>query len=180
VDQTTKDKLIKAAGSSPSLAALCLSAGVRLSVLKAAMRDDSDFAVAVKDGLANAQGAGEIAVFKYGVEGYDEPVLHRGEQVPMRDPETGEVKRDSNGDPVFHSVRKIDAKLTTFYLKSVDPELYGSLHGGSGGGPTVQKGDGKQLPMFLDRLTPEQFGQFSELLDAVTASPEEWKARGGK
>jgi hypothetical protein len=169
--------VIEAARKSPSLAAICISAEVKLSALKAEMRDDPDFAVAVRDGLANAQGKGELAVFKYGVEGYEEPVLFRGEQVPLRDPDTGEYKKDKDGNQLYHTVRKIDAKLTQFFLKSVDPELYGSLHGGSGGGPTVQKGDGKQLPMFLDRLTPDEFAEFSRLLDKVTATPEEWKNR---
>lgn len=79
----------------------------------------------------------EAEVHRRAVKGFEEPVVHQGEQCFVRDPETGELERDENGRPVPLTVRKYSDRMLEILIKARKPERfrenYKVTHAGEGG-----------------------------------------------
>lgn len=58
------------------------------------------------------------------VEGYEEPVVHKGIQAFVRDPETGELELDQNGRPIPLTIRRYSDRLLEVLLKARRPEKF--------------------------------------------------------
>ncbi len=88
---------------------------------------DSDpaFAEEWDEALAIATDRLEAEAHRRAVLGNEEPVFHRGQLVLKRDPETGEVLRDSNGDPIPVTVSKRSDRLLEIMLAAKKPHEYG-------------------------------------------------------
>jgi hypothetical protein len=58
------------------------------------------------------------------VEGYNEPVVHKGIQAFVRDPVTGELELDEHGKPIPLTVRRYSDRLLEILLKARRPEKF--------------------------------------------------------
>lgn len=58
------------------------------------------------------------------VEGYDEPVVHKGIQAFVRDPQTGELELGPDGKPIPLTVRRYSDRLLEVLLKARRPEKF--------------------------------------------------------
>lgn len=58
------------------------------------------------------------------VEGYEEPVVHKGIQAFVRDPNTGELELDGNGKPIPLTIRRYSDRLLEILLKARRPEKF--------------------------------------------------------
>jgi hypothetical protein len=58
------------------------------------------------------------------VEGYEEPVVHKGIQAFVRDAETGELELDANGRPIPLTIRRYSDRLLEVLLKARRPEKF--------------------------------------------------------
>ena len=66
----------------------------------------------------------EREIQRRGVEGYDEPVVHKGIQAFVRDPETGELELDENGKPMPLTIRRYSDRLLEVLIKARRPEKF--------------------------------------------------------
>lgn len=118
-------RFLKALQESPSIASACRKAKVSRYFVKKTQANDPEFDRQVTDALTYSQGLAEDALFQRAVTGWEEPVFYRGERVPMRDPDTGEIVKNDDGTVKYWTAKKFDGSLLPFYLSSVDPSLYG-------------------------------------------------------
>ena len=58
------------------------------------------------------------------VEGYNEPVVHKGIQAFVRDATTGELELDENGKPIPLTIRRYSDRLLEVLLKARRPEKF--------------------------------------------------------
>lgn len=58
------------------------------------------------------------------VEGYEEPVVHKGIQAFVRDAITGELELDANGRPIPLTIRRYSDRLLEVLLKARRPEKF--------------------------------------------------------
>lgn len=58
------------------------------------------------------------------VEGYEEPVVHKGIQAFVRDPVTGELELDQHGRPIPLTIRRYSDRLLEVLLKARRPEKF--------------------------------------------------------
>ena len=58
------------------------------------------------------------------VEGYEEPVVHKGIQAFVRDPVTGELELDAHGRPIPLTIRRYSDRLLEVLLKARRPEKF--------------------------------------------------------
>lgn len=58
------------------------------------------------------------------VEGYEEPVVHKGIQAFVRDPTTGELELDAHGRPIPLTIRRYSDRLLEVLLKARRPEKF--------------------------------------------------------
>lgn len=86
---------------------------------------DPAFAEEWDEALATATDRLEAEAHRRAVLGNEEPVFHRGQLVLKRDPDTGEVLKDSNGDPIPMTVSKRSDRLLEIMLAAKKPNEYG-------------------------------------------------------
>lgn len=58
------------------------------------------------------------------VDGYEEPVVHKGIQAFVRDPTTGELELDVNGKPVPLTIRRYSDRMLEILLKARRPDKF--------------------------------------------------------
>ena len=58
------------------------------------------------------------------VEGYEEPVVHKGIQAFVRDAQTGELELDENGKPIPLTIRRYSDRMLEILLKARRPEKF--------------------------------------------------------
>jgi len=58
------------------------------------------------------------------VDGYEEPIVHKGIQAFVRDAETGNLELDANGKPIPLTVRRYSDRLLEILLKARRPEKF--------------------------------------------------------
>lgn len=58
------------------------------------------------------------------VDGYEEPVVHKGIQAFVRDPVTGELELDAHGRPIPLTIRRYSDRLLEVLLKARRPEKF--------------------------------------------------------
>lgn len=58
------------------------------------------------------------------VDGYEEPIVHKGIQAFVRDPTTGELELDVNGKPIPLTVRRYSDRMLEILLKARRPEKF--------------------------------------------------------
>jgi len=130
----------------------CEAAGVARSWVYEVREKDPAFAVEWKLAALDAADLIEEVVLERGVNGWDEPVWHQGEQC-------GEVRRYSN-------------TLAVFLLKHANPEKYGDRtelrHSGPDGGP-IQI----QQTVDLSLLTDDELDQAEHLAARAAGLPLE-------
>jgi len=59
-----------------------------------------------------------------GVDGYEEPVVHKGIQAFVRDPDTGELERDADGKPIPLTIRRYSDRMLEVLIKARRPEKF--------------------------------------------------------
>lgn len=148
-----------------SVVRACAVAGIERRNFYYRLNTDQEFAARV----AEAQHAGilyldDIARSR-GAEGTAEPVIYQGELQYCKDPVTGALKLDGNGDPIPLTVNKLSDNLLMFTLKSRDRAKYADRHEltGADGGPlqtedvtTARRGLRERLAGIGKRLTMER------------------------
>lgn len=121
------------------VAQACRVIGISRSRYRKWMEEDEVFAILHKDAREDAIDQGEMELRRRAVEGHVEPVLFHGSPVWKRDPQSGEILYDDDGEPVPLTVRKISDRLLEIYLKANRKAKYGDKttheHVGEGGGP---------------------------------------------
>lgn len=91
---------------------------------------DPDFVGFVEDALARGREELEYVAAYRGAVGVDEQVIHQGMLCYRRDPETGDLERDVDGNPIPLTVQKPSDNLLMFMIRSRQAQSDG---GGSGG-----------------------------------------------
>lgn len=66
----------------------------------------------------------ELEVYNRAMEGVDEPVIYRG-KLQYRTDENGVIERDSNGNPIPLTTRKLCNDLLLAFLRAERPEKWG-------------------------------------------------------
>lgn len=121
------------------VAKACRAVGISRSRYRKWSQEDEVFAVLHKDAHEDAVDEGEYELRRRAIEGHNEPIFYQGNPVWKRDPETGEVEHDSEGNPIQLTVRKVSDRLLELYVKANRKAKYGDKttheHVGEGGGP---------------------------------------------
>lgn len=112
-----RPRLLEALCETPILNTACRAVGVKPMVVTRAIESDEDFRKAVNRSIEVGKGEAEDALWKRAVQGVDEPVLSKGQQVMVIDEVTGETV------PLTKKV--YSDSLLAFYLKAQKPEVYG-------------------------------------------------------
>jgi hypothetical protein len=144
----------------------CESAGVARKTAYHWRDVDPAFAEEWDEALATATDRLEAEAHRRAVLGNEEPVFHRGQLVFKRDPDTGEVLRDSNGDPIPMTVSKrsdrllevmLSAKKVEYSRKTVDVNQ------------RVEKKDAPRPPVFaqIDSLPIEARRRVLDMLGKI-------------
>lgn len=66
----------------------------------------------------------EAEAHRRGVTGVQRPYLYKGEMVYRRDPDTGELVRDSENQPIPIMIHEYSDRMLELMLKAEDPEKY--------------------------------------------------------
>ena len=94
------------------------NAGVARSNIAAWKNNDEEFAKACENAFQEAVDLAELELRKRGVEGFDEPVLYKGEPVWKRDPHTGDLLLDEDFMPIPFTIPRKSDRLLEVYLRS--------------------------------------------------------------
>lgn len=130
---------------------------------------DPAFAEEWDEALATATDRLEAEAHRRAVLGNEEPVFHRGQLVLKRDPDTGEVLKDSNGDPIPMTVSKRSDRLLEIMLAAKKPHEYGrkvvDMHS------RVERTDAPRPPIFahIDTLPIEARRRVFDMLEKIEA-----------
>jgi hypothetical protein len=99
---------------------------------------DPEFAEACEDAYQQAVDVAEMELRRRGVEGWEEPILYRGEPIWQRDPVTGELVLDNDFNPMPFTIPRKSDRLLEVYTRSHRPiykEKTEVALTGAGGGP---------------------------------------------
>lgn len=99
------------------LAPAARAAGVPPGTVYKLLKTDSDFAAAVEEAQAEAWDELEAAAAHRATVGVAEPLTYQGNFTYLRDPDTQEILRDPEGNPVVATVNKPSDALLQFLLK---------------------------------------------------------------
>ncbi len=97
------------------------AAGISRTCYKHWRKKDPDFHLACSDAYEAAVDAAEVELRKRGVEGYDEPVLNKGEQIWCRNPGNGELILDADFNPIPFTRPVKSDRLLEVYTRSHRP-----------------------------------------------------------
>ena len=166
LQKAIKAKYLEALASHGVMGVAAKTAGITRESIRAWQLKDEEFAQECKDAIEDAIDKAEMEIVKRGVEGFDRPVMYKGQQIYKREPSTGELMIDDNFDyvPLTESIHSED--LLKFYTQAKRKEFgqKGSLQlSGPDGGPIpVERfvrfisSDGNGRPDPLDAPGPEE------------------------
>lgn len=107
-------------------------------------RKEDKFRERLQEAHDDAVDEAEAELRSRAVEGWDEPVLYKGEPVWARNPDTGSILMNENFEPVPFTVRKHSDRLLEVYVQSHIPEYRPKSEvalTGPRGGPIEEKRD---------------------------------------
>ena len=139
------------------------AAGISRSCYKTWRKNDEDFDQACGDAYEAAVDAAEVELRKRGVEGYDEPVLYKGEVIWQRHPDTGALLLDDDFNPIPFTRPVKSDHLLEVYTRSHRQRYKQSVQiTGAEGGPIEQDftvtfvmPDGKKAKDYPEGATPK-------------------------
>lgn len=116
--QARKDKYVEALTKVGIIGPASEAAGVHRRTILDWQKADPEFAKACDDAFETAIDAAEVMVRERGVEGWEKPVIYKGEPMFRRDPVSGEILLDDNFEPIplTESIRNDD--LLKFYMEA--------------------------------------------------------------
>jgi len=126
--QTTKDTphmkglLTEAAKTAPSFRQACLQAGVNYSTGKKWRKEDEEFAKALAMADDERRDHLREEAQRRAVEGWEKPVLYKGEMVYHRDPVTKELLLDDDFNPIPLTEKVISDRILERVLEANVPE----------------------------------------------------------
>lgn len=116
--QARKAKYVEALAAIGIIGPAAKIAGVHRRTILDWQNADKKFAKACDDAYEEAIDSAELKVRERGVDGWEKPIIYKGEPMFRRDPVTGDVLLDGNFDPIplTESIRNDD--LLKFYMEA--------------------------------------------------------------
>lgn len=110
----------------PVLHQACEAAGIERTTLWRVRKDEPEFNKAVEDAMEDGVDLAEQEAFRRAVQGYEEPVVHKGELAWLYEPvldDKGAIQRDEKGDVIMRPVRGPDGKLIPLTIRKHSDQL---------------------------------------------------------
>jgi len=121
LDDIRKINFLKAYAQCGVIQPACNAAGIGRSTYYYWRRIDDDFRDCLKSAFEAALDVAEVELRDRGVHGIEEPVIYRGRPVWKYDPDTGEILRTPDGQPIPFTVNKRSDRLLEVYVKAHRP-----------------------------------------------------------
>jgi hypothetical protein len=113
-----KDKFVEAyAANAAGIAPACQVAGISRSTYKRWRNEDPDFDQKLEEAKEAAVDEAEAEVRRRGVEGVQEPVIHKGAWMYQTD-SRGELVLDGNFEPIRLTVNKKSDRMLELYVRA--------------------------------------------------------------
>ncbi len=113
-----KDKLVEAyAANAASIAPSCLAAGISRSTYKRWRKEDPEFSARLDEAYEAAVDGAEAEVRRRGVEGVEEPVIHKGELMYRLEAD-GSTMLDDDFMPVPLTVNRKSDRMLELYVRA--------------------------------------------------------------
>lgn len=116
-----KEKFLEAYAKVGVIGAACKSADICRRTYYEWRDADKAFAQLADDAFQEAVDEAELELRRRGVDGVEEPVLHKGVPVWRRDPATGELLLDDDFEPIPFTTTRHSDRLLEVYTRSHRP-----------------------------------------------------------
>ena len=114
-----KDKFVEAyAANAASIAPACAAAGVCRSTYKRWRNEDPEFDARLDEAYEAAVDEAEAEVRRRGVDGWEEPVVHKGAVMYRLDPFTGLPALGDDFEPVPLTVNRRSDRMLELYVRA--------------------------------------------------------------
>lgn len=99
-----------------------LTVGISKRLVDKWRKEDPQFAQDIIDAYEDAVDEAEVELRKRAIHGAEEPLVYKGQPIYKRNPETGELERDANGNPIMLTVPRRSDRLLEIYTRTHRPE----------------------------------------------------------
>lgn len=99
-----------------------LTVGISKRTISKWRKEDPQFEQDLIDAYEDAVDEAEVELRKRAIHGAEEPLVYKGQPIYKRNPETGELLYDANGQPIILTVPRRSDRLLEVYTRTHRPQ----------------------------------------------------------